>query len=123
MDPVVTTIVIILEASLRIKGSRFVLRGPAFKVEGSKPLKANTIWPGLDDYLTVQFSVQGEVLNFNNKDAKSFSIWANLRTLPSFKILKGDAVLSPEEADHIPAVKNGALIRVALFPRSTTHMM
>ena len=104
-------------------GSRFVLRGLTFNVEGSKPLKANTIWLGLDDDLTVQFSIQGAVLNFNNRDARSFSIWANLKTLPSFKILRGDAVLSPEEANHIPVVRNRALFRVALFPRSTTHMM
>ena len=62
-------------------------------------------------------------LNLNNRDARNASIWLNLRTLASTKMFKGDRQLSSEEMDAIPAIKEGAAIRVSVSSYSTTHMI
>ena len=127
-SPVITILVTVLEASKRIRGSRFIIRGPTFKVPTNHMINASTIWPALSaldwdqDILKVSFTVHGEALNFQNREARNFSLWADLRGLPNFRIFKGDTALSPEEADNYEAIKAGALFRVSVSPLTESHM-
>ena len=121
-SPVITILITVLEASSRIRASRYVARGPVFTATRDSPLKANTIWPGLDEDLTVTFTILGVNLNFTNREARNFSLWMNLRTLPNFKMFRGDTLLSPAEVDDLPGCKEGAQFRVAVSPLSATHM-
>ena len=110
--PVITILVTILEASKRIKGSRFIMRGPTFHVQPSRMIKASAIWPSLTnledtDTLKVSFTISGESLTFQNREARNFSLWANLRGLPTFHIYKGDTILPPEEADYYETIRGG----------------
>ena len=120
--PVITILITVLEASSRVKGSRYIIRGPAFTATRDSPLKANSIWPGLDDDLLVTFSILGTNLNFSNGEGRNHSIWMNIRTVPTFKMFRGDTLLSAAEVDNLPGCKDGAMFRVAVFPLSATHM-
>ena len=121
-SPVITILITVLEASSRIRASRYVARGPVFTATRDSPLKANTIWPGLDEDITVTFTILGVNLNFSNREARNFSLWMNIRTLPNFKMFRGDTLLSPAEVDDLPNCKEGAMFRVAVFPLSASHM-
>ena len=123
-SPVITILITVLEASSRVKGSRYIMRGPVFSATRNSPLKANSIWPGLDDDISVTFSIVGEQLNFANGEGRNFSFWFNLRTNPTFKMFRGEALLSPAEVDNLNegVCKEGAMARVAVYPLSATHM-
>ena len=82
------------ESTGQTLSSKLVVRGPIFMATAHNPVKANTIWPGAEDNLTVKFTIAGDMLNFSNREAKNFSIWASLNTLPSFRVYKEDNLLS-----------------------------
>ena len=120
--PVMTILITALETTARIRGSRFVIRGTLFNAGNDNKLKANTIWPGLDEDLFVTFKLEGQALNFNNEDARNHSLWVNVAHLPSFRIWRGNEALAPAAVDEIPQCKEGAHLRVALLPSSLRGM-
>ena len=122
-NPVITAVISARDTTGRITGSRFVLRGPVFVAGQDNPLPATEIWPEVEEDISVRFTLDGTALNLNNRDARNASIWLNLRTLASTKMFKGDRQLSSEEMDAIPAIKEGAAIRVSVSSYSTTHMI
>ena len=121
-DPTITTLITSRETTGRITGSRFCIRGPAFRVAPNDSLPANTIWHGVDPSITISFLIDGSTLNFSNKQARNASFWLDLRGLTNTRFYKDGQVMSPEEVDAIPAIEKGACVRVVVFPHSTTHM-
>ena len=119
VKPVITSLVTVLPASGRIKGSRLVTRGPLFK---ANKVPASVFWGDLQGEYVVSFTIQGDTLDFTNPGAKNFSHWQDLRDLHSFILWKGNEPVSPEEANSIDPIKNGALFRVMVVPWTSTHM-
>ena len=120
--PVMTILITALETTARIRGSRFIIRGLLFTVGNDNKLKANTIWPRLEEDLFVTFKLEGQALNFNNEDARNHSLWVNVAHLPSFRIWQGNKALAPAAVDEMPQCKEGAHLRVALLPSSLRGM-
>ena len=121
-DPAVTLLISAREITGRVTSSKLVIRGPIFVVRPEDQFKANTIWSGLEDNITLSFSISGEILNFSNREARNFSTWTGLDTLPSFKVHKDGVALSREEFQAMDGLKDGACFRVAVQTHSTTHM-
>ena len=82
-QPAISFLISATESTGRIKSSKLVTRGPLLVSGEDNPIKANVIRPGLDDDLTIGFSVLGDTLNFSNREASNISVWAGLDTLPS----------------------------------------
>ena len=124
--PATSLLVTARETTGRIVNSKLVIRGPCFTATVSNPVKANTIWPGADPAITLRFSIQGEALNFANKDARNCSLWASLDSLTSFRVYKagdeGDVAQSPSDIKNLEGVKDGACFRVVLHPYSVSQM-
>ena len=118
--PAATLLVAARETTGRITSSKLVTRGPVFTAGRDNPFKANKIWPDLGDDITLRFTVSGDVLNFANREARNFSLWAELTSLPSLKVYKAGNQLSPEESQAITS--RGACFRVSLLTYSVTHM-
>ena len=118
--PAVTLLVSARETTGRITSSKIVVRGPLFVAGRDNPIKANKIWPNLDNDITLRFSIPGENLNFSNREARNFSFWAELPSLTTLKVYKGDAQLSPDEAQDI--MGEGACFRVSILTHSVTHV-
>ena len=118
--PAATLLVSARETTGRITSSKLVTRGPVFVAGRDNPFKANRIWSDLGDDVTIRFTIPGEALNFSNREARNFSLWAELTSLPSFKIFKAGNQLSPEESQAI--MGRGACFRVSLLTYSVTHM-
>ena len=121
-EPAVTLMITARESTGRTLSSRILMRGPIFKATADSPIKANTIWPGVEDNLTVRFTVTGDMLNFSSREARNISMWASLDTLPSFRVYKEDDLLSREEIQGIEGLKDGASYRVVVHTHSVTHM-
>ena len=121
-EPAVTLMITARESTGRTISSKLVVRGPVFMATADNPVKANTIWPGAEDNLTVRFAVAGDMLNFSNREARNFSMWASLDTLPSFRVYREDTALSREEIQDIEGLNDGASYRVVLHTHSVTHM-
>ena len=109
VKPVITSLVTVLPASGRIKGSRLVTRGPLFK---ANKVPASVFWGDLQGDYVVSFTIQGDGVDFKNPGAKNFSHWQDLRDLQSFKLWKGNEPISPEDVDSSDPIKDGALFRV-----------
>ena len=118
--PAITLLVSSRETTGRITSSKLVMRGPLFVAGRSNPLKANMIWPNLEEDITRRFSIPGEGLNFSNREARNFHLWTDLTSLPNLKVYKGDTQLSPEEART--TLGEGAGVRVAIQTYSVTYM-
>ena len=118
--PAITLLVSSRETTGRITSSKLVMRGPLFVAGRSNPLKANMIWPDLEEDISLRFSIPGEGLNFSNREARNFHLWTDLTSLPNLKVYKGDTQLSPEEART--TLGEGAGFRVAIQTYSVTHM-
>ena len=118
--PTVTLLVSARESTGRITSSKIVARGPLFVAGRDNPIKANKIWPELDDDITLTFSIPGETLNFSNREARNFSLWTELSSLTTLKVCKEDGQLSPDEARDI--MGEGACFRVSILTYSVTHM-
>ena len=121
-EAVVSLLVSARENTGRITSSRLVVRGPLFSATEEDPIKANRIWPALDEDITLRFVVRGEALNFSNREARNQSVWGGLDTLPSFKAYRGNDLLSQDDIKTIPGLKDGASYRVAIQTHSVTHM-
>ena len=119
-SPVATILITCLERVGSIRGSRFVLRGPIFGAKATKPLPLAKVFPDQKD-VTVSFSLEGSALNFSNPESRNASLWVDLRSQPTTKFHKEGEVMTSEQIDTI--LPGGSLlVRVALFPLSTTHL-
>ena len=121
-SPAITLLVSARETSGRITSSKLVARGPLFRAAMTNPVKANTIWPGVDAAITLRFAIQGETLNFSNKEARNFSLWTSLDSLTNYRVFKGDEQLSPDDIKDIEGIKDGACFRVAVHSYSVSQM-
>ena len=121
-DPAITLMISARETTGRVTSSKLVIRGPTFVVRADDQFRANNIWPGLENDITLSFTISGEILNFSNREARNVSTWTGLDTLPSFKVYKDGTQLSREEFQTMEGLKDGACFRVAVQVHSTTHM-
>ena len=122
VNPVITILITTKESTARITDSRFVIRGPVFEANASRPLKANKIWAEVEPDITVRFTVPGSAVNMNNMDARNASLWEDLMELTDIRFFKAGTPMTLAEVDDIPALREGASYRVAVFPHSVTHM-
>jgi len=120
--PAVTVLLTVRGTTGRIMGSRFVVRGSLFKAsKASKSLiPAKAIWPEAEGDISVGLEILGQSLNFVNAEAKNTSLWMDLVGMTGTKFYKGATAMSIQEVEAIPALKEGAVVRVALYPLSTT---
>ena len=121
-EAAITLLISARERTGRLTGSKLVIRGPIYHATADNPIKANTIWPGVDEDYTVRFGINGDVLNFANGEARNVSLWAGLDTLQSFRVYKGDDLVARDDLKDIEGLKDGASYRVAVYTYSTTHM-
>ena len=120
--PVISLLISARETTGRITSSKTVIRGPIFTASEENPIKANAIWPGLDEDLTLRFSISGETLNFSNREARNLSVWQALDSLTSFKVYKGDDLVSRDDYKDIDGLREGVSFRVATYTHSIKHM-
>ena len=117
-EPLVVPVITINRSETKVTDSRLVTRGPllSFDKEG---LGAKVIWEEAEQDVSLQFTVKGSDLTFNNPDCPNISQWVELKSLTGYTVLRGDVVVDTEEANNLPGVKSGACLRLVLHHYSS----
>ena len=71
--------------------------------------------------VTVRFNLEGSALNFNNPESHNASLLVDLRSLPGTKYYREEDVMTNDKINTVLS-RGSLLVRVALFPLSTTHL-
>ena len=120
--PVISLLVTARESTGIITSSKLVIRGPVFVAGETNPIKASDIWQGVSEEITLRFTIPGESLNFSNKEARNFSMWASLDSLTDLKFFKGNDRMTSVQVAAEEGIQEGASFRVAAHTHSATHM-